>query len=184
MMMANRRLFGVTIGAAVLLVVVWYFALLSPQNHKMAAAHQAQATAEQQASQLRSQVVQLNALVRQIPQDTKRLGTYSAAVPDDPQLDAALRDIQQSATSAGVSMSSLTPSGATSGSTAATYGGTPAIGVSIAATGSYNQLMTFVTDLNKMPRTLIVTALNVSGTGTSLSAQVSSYIFYAGQPTP
>lgn len=165
----------------VVLVAIWWFALFSPQSHQLAAQHRARAAAEEQASTLDGQARELNALVHQIPGDRVKLAQYSAAIPVAPDLSAALRDIQQAASSSGASMSSLTPASQTTGSstdTSRSAGGVSTIGVTIAATGSYNALMAFMSSLAQMPRTLVVTSLNLSGSGSSLSAQISSNIFY------
>lgn len=179
---STKRLAGVTAAAAAILVIAWYLVVFSPQSHKLTLAHRTYAAAEVQASGLQTQVAQLNALVRQVPKDTQELAQFSTAVPDNPRLDDAVREIQQAATAAGVSLSSLSPAAPTAQSSSTS--GTPAISVNMSVTGGYSQLMAFLSNLTKMPRTLVVTAVNISGTGNILSAQINSQIFYAGQPTP
>lgn len=188
----TQRIGLTTAGAALLLVVVWYFALWSPQGHALTKARAAHAAAESNVSSLHSQISGLQALVRNIPADQQKLATYTAAVPDDPQLASALDQIQAAATASHVLLSSIGPSGAPTGgrgaSPAQSVNGVPVISVSMSVSGAYPSVMSFISALNHMPRTLVVTTLSLSGSGaaanSSLSGSISSDIFYAGQPTP
>src|SRR5438270_4790120 len=82
-----RRLGAITGGVALFLIVIWYFAILSPQSKSLTKAHKARAAAEAQISQLQTHISALNSLVKNIPQDKAKLAKYKQAVPDDPQLD-------------------------------------------------------------------------------------------------
>jgi Tfp pilus assembly protein PilO len=187
---ATQRIGLVTAVAAVLLTVVWYFTLWSPQGQKLAAANKGHVAAEAQVTQLQSQVTALQLLEKEIPSDQQKLAQYKQAVPDNPELPSALDQIQAAADSSQVSLSSISPGGApTSASKAGqAFNGVPAISASMSATGSYTGLMSFITALDKMNRTLVVTSVSLSGaSGTAksgMSASISSDIFYAGQPTP
>jgi Tfp pilus assembly protein PilO len=188
---STRRIISVGAAVAILLAAVWYFALWSPQSHSFKAAHAAQAAAEQQVGQLDSQVSGLRVLVHQIPADRAKLLQLDGALPDSPSLDSALLQLQQAAAASGVAVSSVGPAapagvgGAPSAtaSAAATAGG-PAITLTINATGSYAQLLTYLGQLANIPRALVVDHLTISGTGRVLTAAISARIFYAGSPTP
>lgn len=187
----TQRIGLVTAGAALLLTVIWYFALWSPQGHALTKARARHATANAKITQLDSQISGLQALVKNIPADKQKLATYTAAVPDNPQLASALDQIQAAAAAANVRLSSVSPGGVAAGKSASSQqglNGVPAITVSMAVTGTYPAVMSFITSLNSMPRTLVVTSLNLSSTGSGatsgISASISSDIFYAGQPTP
>lgn len=178
--MSTKRIGAVTAVAVVVLVAAWYLALFSPQKSHLAKAHKAQAAAEQQVGSLESQVAGLRALQRQIPADKTKLAAYDNAVPDNPQLASAIRLIQGAANASGVHLSAIGPSNATTASTT----GVPTVPVSLTTTGSYSQLMSFISALDSMPRTLVVNGINISGQGASLGGQFNTSIFYAGQPTP
>jgi Tfp pilus assembly protein PilO len=185
----NQRIGLVTAGAALVLVVVWYLALWSPQGHKLTQAHADQTKAAAQVTHLQAQVAGLQALVRNIPADKTKLGQYTAAVPDNPQLPAALDQIQSAASTTRVTLSSISPSGApSSAAKQSALNGVPGITVSMAANGTYPELMSFITSLNSMPRTLVITNLSLSGSGSgsvpTMTASISTDIFDAGQPTP
>ena len=175
-------------GVSILLVVVWWLALMSPQGHKLAKAHKAHSAAEQQISSLQGQVSQLQALVKQEPQDQAALVTLKKAVPDNPELDAALNQLQDAADQAGVTMTSISPSTPATGAAAShpSSGGSaaPVVTLSVSSSGTYQQVTAFITHLDNLPRTFVVTGVNMSGSGQKLAVQLGISIFYAGQPTP
>lgn len=181
-----KQLSAVTAVAAVVIVAIWYVALLSPADRKVASARRQTAAANQQASSLSSQVAQLRALERNVSSDKAKLAQYNEAVPATPELSSVLREIQTAATNASVEVSSVNPvvpiATASGPAAPGSVPGVQTIPVSIAASGQYANLMAFVTTLNGMPRTLVVQSLNLSGTGSVLSAQISSDIFDTNSP--
>ena len=175
-----KRIGAVAGVVAVVLVAVWYLALFSPQAHDLSKAHKSHAAAEQKITQLQSQVVQLNALKAQIPADKAALAVLNAAVPAQPQLDSTLRQLHAQAIASGVTLSTVNPSvPATSSSSTPKSSGTPSIALTMSASGGYPQLMSFLSGLANMPRTVVVTSLSISGTS-QLTAQISANIFYTG----
>ena len=193
---ATRRLSAITGSIALLLIVVWYFALFSPQGKTLAKAHKAEAAANGQKVQLQSQIATLNALVKEIPQDQAKLATYKQAVPDDPQLPAALDAIQTAATNSGVTLSMTDPTNTSSGvangtsSGVAATKGTPSMPVLMNVKGSFQQITAFVTALTAMPRTVVIQSLNVTGDASGSTGQpglqvaMSTDLYYAGKSTP
>ena len=105
------RRIGVVAGVAVLvpLWLPWYLLLFSPEVKKQSAAHKAHAAAEAQISQLRSQVAQFEALVHEVPADTKTLSALKSAIPDDPDLTGALALLQGAETQSGVTLTAVGP---------------------------------------------------------------------------
>jgi Tfp pilus assembly protein PilO len=192
-----KRIFGVGGIAALVILLAWYLAVFSPQARDLSKAHKAHAAAEQRISQLQGQVVQLNALKSQIPADQAALAVLNAAVPDSPQLDSTLRQLHDAADSSGISLSTVSPSAPTntastgqtssgstaqtsSGSTAQRSSGVSSISLTMSGSGSYSQVTSFLTQLSSMPRTVVVTGLNLSGTGGQLTAQITANMFYTG----
>jgi Tfp pilus assembly protein PilO len=53
----------------------------------------------------------------------------------------------------------------------------------MSATGSYAQIISFLTGLAAMPRTVVVDHVAV-GEGAQSSVTINARIFYAGSPTP
>ncbi|HWE55331.1 MAG TPA: type 4a pilus biogenesis protein PilO [Acidimicrobiales bacterium] len=188
----TQRIGAVGLGAVLLLALAWYFVLWSPQGHDLKNAKAAKATAETQISTLDSQIAGLQAIVRSKPADQVALKKFTQAIPDNPQLPQAFDDLQTVADANHVTMSVIGPGGAPVGSAAPTqYNGVPALAMTITATGAYQDVLSFVTALDNMPRTVVITNLSISGGGASkgvaantYNAQIASYVFYAGQPTP
>lgn len=180
-----KQLSLATAAVAIVVVAVWYLALLKPQSHELASARKADAAAKAQQVTLQQQVGALQALEKQIPADQAKYARYQQAIPSTPELSAAIREIQAAANSSGVTMSSLAPvvpTGTNSSAAAGTVSGATTIPVSISATGAYGNLTAFVAALNAMPRTFVVQSLNLGGSGGSMSASITGAMFYTGAP--
>jgi Tfp pilus assembly protein PilO len=202
----SRRIGVVAAVAALLLAVTWYFALFRPESHHLKAANTARAAADARAQSLTQQISSLDALVKQVPHDQMALATLKTSIPDNPDLSDALGQLHQAATSSGVQLTSVSPTPppttSSSAKTGSASGGSPssgssqasgtsqaagpsAISLSLSVTGSYQQLVGFVTRLDNMARTVVLNALNVnSGNNGGLTASMTAQIFYAGSPTP
>ena len=188
-MTTGRRIQMIAFGAALLLVVAWYFLLWSPESKSLKSARKAHSAAVAQVGQLNSQVGSLQGLVKQIPQDDLKFAQLEQALPDNPELDQALNLLHQTAVQTGVTVSNLapsTPAGAVANGTQASSpqaGGSPAITLGMTAQGTLGQVRNFLAALESMPRTLVVDKLTLS-TGAISTANITARIFYAGQPTP
>lgn len=183
MNMATRRVGALTAGVVVVLIIIWYMALFRPESSHLKAAHSDYAAAQQQVTKLQGQVSSLVALEKQIPADSQRLNVYQAAVPKTPDLQDVLAQLHNAAITSGVQLSSVSPSGppsGRSGSSSTPAGGPQPVQLSMSATGTYAQLMSFITQLTQMPRTLVVDSASIGqGTNGSLTATMTATIFYA-----
>jgi len=184
----TKRIAGIAAAAALLIVVVWYLAVFSPESHQLRSARAAHTAVQQQISSLRGQVLQLEALEKQIPSDKAKLVTMEAAVPDNPQLPTALAEFHAAAVRSNVTLTSLSPT-APPVSSASSGGGqtaaTPDIGLSMTATGTYQEIRSFMTILSQMSRTVVLNSVNISGASSgTLTANFSAAIFDAGNPNP
>jgi Tfp pilus assembly protein PilO len=190
MITTTRRIAVIAGATALALILVWYFALLRPQTHDIASAHKTHQVAEKQIAQLDSQVSSLQALVKQIPLDKARLQKLQAALPDNPSLDNALKVMHQAAAATGVQLTSVSPStpagaASTSGASSAAQStpGGPAVTLTLSASGSYPQLMSYFRTLASAPRTFVIDQLSLTS-GKVLIANITARVFYAGSPTP
>ena len=188
-----RRIAAVAGLAAIAIAALWYFALWSPQSHKLTSAHQAQAAAETQITNLNGQIAQLQTLLKQIPTDQTKLAVLEADLPNNPSFDTALKQLHDTAIATGVTITNVGPSvpagaAGTQQGQSATTAGAPAVTVSISATAaSEAQLEAFVgqlTNLSQTHRVFVVDHLQFGGTSGPLSVTITARIFYAGQPTP
>ena len=189
MMTANRRITAIAGAAALVLVVIWYFTVWTPQSKNLKTAQKAHAAAQQKVGQLQTQVGQLEGLVKLIPADNAKFVQLQAELPDNPQLDTALRLLHQAAIQAGVQLTTLSPAtssssgGGSSTSSGAQAAGTPAVTLTMSALGSMDQVKAFLGALSAMPRTVVVDRFSISS-GVNAAANITARIFYAGQPTP
>lgn len=182
----TTRITAMTAGAALLLAVIWYMALFRPESHHLSSAHAARAAAEAKVQTLNTEVDHLKALEKQIPQDTATLSVLKAAVPDTPDLPDALGQLHNAATASGVELSGVSPAAppTAGGSGGQSQSGPPSINLSLTASGTYQQLMGFMTRLDNMARTVVVNTVNIAtGSTNGLTANMTAQIFYAGTAT-
>lgn len=181
---STKRISGVTAAAAIVLLAIWYVALFHPETKQLTSAHRAHAAAEQQISSLQSQVSQLQVIERQIPADKKKYAVLTKALPDTPQLNTVLRQLHQAAVTSGAFLSSVNPTAPAAVASGSGPSGGVSLQVQMSATGSYAQLMRFLSLLATMPRVLVVDHLTLSGSTSQMTANMQARIFYAGQQTP
>lgn len=177
-----RRIAAIAGGVAIVVIALWYLAVFSPQSKNLKAAHAAHAAAETKIGQLTTQVQHLKVLVNEIPADQASLATLEQNLPDNPQLDTALNQLNQAAIASGVTLQSVGPTDpGTSGRSA--NSGEPSVALSLSAVGAPAQVSGFLTRLSQMPRVVVVDRVALSGTSPQ-TASIGARIFYAGQPTP
>lgn len=188
-----RRIVAVAGAAVVVVIALWYFAVWSPQAKNLKAARAAHTAAEAKITHLQSQMVELRALVREIPVDEANLAALDQNIPDRPQFDSILLQVHQAGNSSGAQVTTVTPSGvagASGGTTggggagSAVKGGVPSIALSISATGTPGQVSNFLVQLDQMQRTLVIDHISLSSGTTLVSTNIAARVFYAGQPTP
>ena len=187
----TKRIGAIATGAALILIVAWALIIYRPQSANLAKAHKDKATAEQQITQLQSQVASLRQIYAHIPADTARYATLSAAIPDNPGLASAITELDKAAATSGLQIKSVNPTppaAPTASPSGASAAGVPTIPISISASGTYEQAQSFMTLLASDPRVFVVNSVSYSSgqgaSGTSLTIQMGASIFYAGQPTP
>ncbi len=78
------------------------------------------------------------------------------------------------------------PSGSSKSSSSSSSSGVPNIPLTLAISGTYGQVTSFITAVNAMPRTLVIDSVNISKSGDTgtLDGSLSTTLFYAGQATP
>ncbi|HEX3426756.1 MAG TPA: type 4a pilus biogenesis protein PilO [Acidimicrobiales bacterium] len=184
----NRKLIGLAAAASVVLLVLWYLFVFSKQSNSLHRANVAVSAANSQASSLRSQIQLLQQEKAQLPSATSKLSTLDLALPNTPTLDKLIDDIYADASQAGVDWKAISPTKpalyvanstqAAAGS--ALPGGMQAVTVDLGVSGSYQQVMNFVSHLDTLSRLLDVDSVNLTGVGGSgpITAQLATQIFY------
>lgn len=176
---STRRISMAALAAGVVLILVWYFALFHPQATHLKTAQREYTTAQEQKIALEAQVRSLEAIEKQVPADTARLASLNANVPKTPDLKDVLDQLHALATSTGVQLTTVSPSSTNtaSSSTNSRSSAVQSITIGMSLSGSYPQMTAFLSGLTKMPRTVVIDSAAI-GSGTGLTAQLSTQIFY------
>ncbi len=176
-MRSNRKLLRIL--AVVIAVVIvgfgWYQLLWSPQQSKISSLNSQVSTLESQQSALQLQISQLENAKRHLPQLIAEAKTITGAIPANPDLPGFLSALQTAASSSGVaelSVSPTAPAAATSASTAT--GGVTPLGVTISANGGYLEVLKFLSNIESLPRLLVVNNVSISKGGSASSSLSSS----------
>jgi Tfp pilus assembly protein PilO len=179
----NRRLL-IPIGIGVVVVILWYVALWSPQSSALSAARKRKNDAVQQQATLRDQLTRLQQARRDQPLKQSQLETLRVAIPDDPNLAQFILDANDAASKAGIDFLSITPTPPTAagaattpttvaGGGAATGAATPVpIRIAMTATGGYFQVLDFMNRLNSLPRVVVIDGLTLGAQAQSGASQL------------
>lgn len=187
MTMSTRRLYSIAAVAVVVLAAAWYLGVYRPSSAKVSAAHKAYAAAASQVRQLDAQVASLQALEARIPADKARLASLEAAVPTTENLRGLLDQLHALATSTGTELTTVSPgppqSAAgtqTASASAKSASGLQEIPLSMAASGTYGQLTSFMSGLTNLKRSMVIQSVSItSGSQGQLAASLSTQVFYA-----
>jgi len=144
----NRRALLIGGGAALAVIVLWYFVFWSPRSKALDQAKERRQVAQQQETQLRSEIARLRGAQNQEPAKRARLEALRTAIPDDPKLDQFILDVNDAANRAGIDFISVAPSlpappaaaaGGTTATTAPAGGGGGATTTTAAASAGGGQ---------------------------------------------
>ena len=156
------------LGVVGVLAAGW-FLMVSPQRSHASQLRTDAASVEQSTAGLRSQIAQLKEQQKGETAQQKRLMEIATQIPDNPQLPALIHELSAAAHKAGVSLDSLAPgapAAAAAAAPAAPAAGAAAplsqIPVTIAVTGSYFNIESFVRALEHLDRALKTTGLTLA----------------------
>jgi len=178
--MTRRLSVIVAIVAAAMLAAFWFVGW-SPATSNLQKAHANATVATGQMTQLRGQVAALLTAERKAPLYRSQLNQLKQAIPDDPSYPTVIDELTSIASSSGVALSTIAPSVTTSAS-AATTSGPATLGLSLSVTGTYSQVLSFLTALQQQTRIYVVDSINLSGgsgPGGKLSASINGDVYYA-----
>lgn len=183
----NRRTVLIAFGAALLLLAMWFFFLWGPQGGKLSDAQERTTLANDQNSALEVRLARLEDAQDRAPTLLAELDELRAAVPDEPDLAQFILDANQIASEAGVEFLSIAPSPPAAGDA----GGPPVIVLAIDVTGGYFEVLDYLTELDALPRIVVVDALSLAPGGSdggpqqiavSLTARMFTQTIPASQP--
>ncbi|MHB8450096.1 MAG: type 4a pilus biogenesis protein PilO [Mycobacteriales bacterium] len=174
---ARRQWVAITAALCVVVVAAGYFLLISPQKKK-AAGLRTQVTAEQSTQQqLRAQIALLTSEGQNLSHEQALLAKAQGYLPLTPGLPSLIRQLTAATDNAGVDLVTLSPSTPTAASSGTSSGATASlyqIPLTLSLAGGYFEVENFLSNLENLPRALMVTGVNVSPQGGSSSTSASS----------
>jgi Tfp pilus assembly protein PilO len=178
--LTTRRLAGLTVAAAAVLLLVWYMAFWRVEVSHLQSARASYHAAQDQITSLEQQQASLKAIVSHKAADAARLTALNAAVPSTADLTTMLNQLHQLATATGIQVTAVNPTSPPKAATSASASGLQNVQITITGTGTYDQLRTFLSSLATMPRTVIANSLSVAqASGPQLTMNLTAEIFYA-----
>jgi Tfp pilus assembly protein PilO len=152
-----------------------YFLLVSPQASKAAALREEADTQLQANRQIQSSIAQLNKQKKDLPKLQAELEKFAIKIPGNPALPSLVRGLSDAADASGVDLVSITPAvpawakavnpttRVETQGTIAAPGGTVLVNIPVAIqiTGSYSQISQFFSELEALPRALMVGGFNI-----------------------
>jgi type IV pilus assembly protein PilO len=212
--MTKSKQWTIGAALAVLLVLAAGFLLLvQPQRSEAASLQEQTAQQEAAADALRTKLNQLKVQEQDLPRQQAKLEEIRSRLPDTPALPSLIRSLTDAAEASGAELTTLAPSApvevaSTSGSATAVKpqaavdaaagsaaAAAPAqaqaqsvlkqIPLSIEVTGSYATLTAFVTQLEGLQRSMLVTGVNIAAEGDTssdpLTLNLSAAVFMTAE---
>ncbi len=155
----TRRFVAVAVAAMVMAVVVWYVAAFRPQSHRLAAEQAKVTQLEQSVPGLEAHLADLKRRSKLLPERRVLLARLSRAIPKKVDLAALIDQMDHLAKRSHVRLASLSPE------SPSTVSGIPVTVVQAQASlqGSYGDVKAFLDGLYKLPRLIVVTSVQLSG---------------------
>jgi type IV pilus assembly protein PilO len=141
----------------VLLVVGYYFLLLSPLLNNLDAKAQERSDKEAQLANLQQEVAQLEAIKRNAPETERQLLELSKRVPTQPEIPTLVVQIEEIAKAAGVTQLAIEP-----GTPGPPPGGGDfsVVPITMSFEGTYEQLQDFLLRTRNLARLVTVNGVN------------------------
>jgi type IV pilus assembly protein PilO len=170
-----------TVIAVVIVFAGGWLLLVKPQGSKISGV-KAQAATQQQANQvLMQEIASRLAQKKTLPAEQAQLQKLSVQVPTLPDEPGLIRQLQSSATGAGVNLITITPGAATAVTVAATTTTLPSttpeslveLPLSMSIVGTYANVESYLQLLENLPRAMLVTDFSlcpVAGGGAGCTA--------------
>jgi type IV pilus assembly protein PilO len=179
----NRRTLLIGVGAALGVLLIWYFLLWSPRGSAITKAKARRTAAEGQVQELQAELNRLQEAKRNEAAIRAQVEDLRQAIPDEPNLAQFILDTNDAATRSGIDFLSITPTPPAAAPPSAASGVTPAgapsqITLGVAITGGYFQVLDFVNRLTDLTRIVVIDGLSVApGANATLSVQISGRMF-------
>jgi len=154
---SDRNLLILGILAIVILIIGYYFLLLSPLLDRLNEQAQAREDKQAQLEQLQQEVNELEEIRRQSPEIERQLLELSKRVPTQPQIPTLVVQVQEIADASGVTQLSVEP-----GDPAPPAGGGDyqVVPVTMQFNGTYDEMQNFLFRMRNLARLVTVTDLS------------------------
>jgi type IV pilus assembly protein PilO len=172
----NRNLIILGALGIVLLVVIYYFLLLSPLLQRLDEQAQARENKQAQLEQVQQQVNELEDVRRQSPDIERQLLELSKRIPAQPQVPTFVVQVQEIAGTSGVTQLSVDPEASTSPEGGGDYRVVP---VTMRFNGTYDEMQDFLLRTRNLARLVTVTNVDYTragGEGTTLNPSVETLL--------
>ncbi len=155
--MTNRNIILLGLLGIVLLVVIYYFLLLSPLLQRLDEQAQARETKQGQLEQVQQQVNELEQVRRNSPDIERQLLELSKRIPAQPQIPTLVVQVQEIAAASGVTQLTVDPEPSTSPEGGGDYRVVP---VTMQFNATYDEMQDFLLRTRNLAR--LVTVTNVT----------------------
>lgn len=163
-----RRNYVIFALVLIVIALVSFFFVFSPQSAKIAQAKADTEAAEGKVAKLKLQLAHLEALQKDAPRLREKATVLDAAAPNDPQLAQFILQVQDSANASGIEWLAISPSPPAGN---AAVPGLSEVSISMNVTGGYFQVQDFIVRLETLSRAVKIGTLNLSaGAGTSTTS--------------
>ncbi len=164
----NRRMLALSVLAAILVTVVWFFFLISPRNSMISELDDDLNIALAEASSLRIAVAALQDVQNNDVAFLAAIGQMEAGIPEEAELAVFIEEVTALAEANGVSLQSFAPSEPVLSAELPIY----EITISLAMEGEYFELLGFLFGLDDMERIVVIESISITagGGGTSEEA--------------
>jgi Tfp pilus assembly protein PilO len=172
----TQRLGAILAVITLAIVAVFWFIGWAPATSNLTHARANVTAADAKTTQLSGEVATLLAAEKKAPLYESQLKVLQQAVPSDPAFAQVIDQLTAVSNSSGVSISSVIPSVAPATSTTS---GPATMMLTLAVTGTYPQVLSFITDLDHESRLYVITSLGLSSDGHIVTASVDARVFYS-----
>ncbi|MEA3076845.1 MAG: hypothetical protein QOF60_1753 [Actinomycetota bacterium] len=173
------KLILIGVGAALVLSIVWFMVLWSPQGKSLDQAKADKVAAEQRASELQVRLTHLKKLEANAAVLEAEKAKLATAIPATDELDKFILAVNDRAAKSGVSFVSVSPVPPAAAGPGASSSAPPAINLQIAVNGDYFQIMSFLEKLRDGERLVTVETFSLSkvGDGNQLTAAIGGRMY-------
>jgi len=168
-MMEPRRQVVIGAVAAIVIVALFFFLILSPKLNQISEARDELEVAEDRASSLRAQIENLEDIRRRAPETRARLARLRDLLPEDAELPSFIRLLQEAAIREGVELQSIAPSPP---APLVDSRGVHTIAVSSVVQASFSRMENFLARLERLDRVVEVTSITLTPIDDPLSDRV------------